>query len=289
MMDWIQGDKFMRMADFAFFPHVRQSDDYYGFPNTFNINNLKDRNIVFTMPFYVNRLFDIIRPLKNKFIVITHNGDNRIDPDGIVTLSGTGLTVSVDPYFIPENVIKWFAQNVNVIDPRIESIPIGLENDLWFPRMRKKEKMLEKLREPRNYKNLVYMNHTNSTNPQERTHIYDLLENKSWVTAHRFTNGSNFDTYIDNIYNHKFVICPPGNGMDTHRIWETLYMGSFPIVKKDINNWFYNELPILYINKWEEITELLLDVTRLWYNDHKGWEPMLTFKYWEDKIRNADL
>ena len=214
---------------------------------------------------------------------------NRIDADGIVTLSGTGLTVNVDPYFIPDNVIRWYSQNVNVIDPRIKSIPIGLENDFWFPKIRKKEKMIEKLQEPKSYRNLVYMNHTNSTNPQERTHIYELLENNLWVTTHRFTNGSNFDLYIDNVYSHKFMVCPPGNGMDTHRLWETLYMGSVPIVKKDINNSFYGELPILYINEWEEVTEDYLNETWEIYQD-KAWNrEMLTFEYWKNKIENDKL
>lgn len=33
-------------------------------------------------------------------------------------------------------------------------------------------------------------------------------------------------------HNHRFVLCPRGNGVDTHRFWETLYRGAVPIVKK---------------------------------------------------------
>ena len=76
--------------------------------------------------------------------------------------------------------------------------------------------------------------------------------------------------------------------MDTHRIWETLYMGSFPIVKKDINNWFYNKLPIFYINKWEDVNERLLNdmwADRDW-GDNRN---MLEFSYWKNKIMNVDL
>jgi hypothetical protein len=47
------------------------------------------------------------------------------------------------------------------------------------------------------------------------------------------SNGQNYENYIDNIYNHKFVICPEGNGIDTHRFWESLYLGVIPVI---INN-----------------------------------------------------
>ena len=29
---------------------------------------------------------------------------------------------------------------------------------------------------------------------------------------------------------YKFVVAPLGNGPDSHRIWETLYAGSIPII-----------------------------------------------------------
>ena len=30
--------------------------------------------------------------------------------------------------------------------------------------------------------------------------------------------------------NHKYSICPEGNGLDTHRFWESLYVRTIPIV-----------------------------------------------------------
>jgi hypothetical protein len=29
---------------------------------------------------------------------------------------------------------------------------------------------------------------------------------------------------------YKYVICPRGNGIDTHRVWEALYLGVVPVV-----------------------------------------------------------
>jgi len=77
--------------------------------------------------------------------------------------------------------------------------------------------------------------------------------------------------------------------MDTHRLWETLYMGSIPIVRTDINNWFYNDMPILYVNEWDEVTSDLLDAMYPIYS-HGVWDKnILTFEYWKNKIINGTL
>ena len=47
---------------------------------------------------------------------------------------------------------------------------------MWFSQLHKKEKMLEKLKEPRKYKNLVYMNFNIATNPGKRAKVYDILK-----------------------------------------------------------------------------------------------------------------
>lgn len=269
-MDWIQGQKFIQIADFTYSPAVKVKDDYDSLPNTFDLSLLKELNIVYTHTMYVKQLFHTIAALSQRFVIITHNSDVNIH----------------NAFKPPENVVKWHSQNVDVIDDRIESIPIGLENDRWFKKVNKKEKMLSKLKEQRKIKNLVYMNHNIKTNLNERLHPYQLLRDKSWVTADMRVNGEDFDNYIDNIYNHKYVICPRGNGMDTHRFWETLYMGAIPIVKKDINNWFYCDIPILYVNDWDEVTLDTLDDMYIMLSNGEWDTKKLTFTYWKNKILN---
>jgi len=81
-----------------------------------------------------------------------------------------------------------------------------------------------------------------------------------------------------------FVISPQGNGLDTHRTWECLYVGSIPIEKRNLNNRFYTDLPICFIDEWEDLTEefLLSEYERITsgiYDLDK-----LTFDYWKNKI-----
>ena len=129
------------------------------------------------------------------------------------------------------------------------------------------------------------MNHNIRTNPSERQVLYDMFERERWVDSQRLVNGADFGSYINNIYNHKFVLCPPGNGIDTHRIWECLYMGTVPIVKWCPNWVFYDDLPILVVNDWEEVTEKFLsgawdEIQKITWNRDK-----LNFEYWKNKIR----
>jgi len=255
-VDFIQGERFMRIADSTYALKDKLPDDYYNLVNTINWGELKDINVIYTHTMYVSQLFDIIKHFKQKFIIITHNSDCRIEEQGIVTPNGRSEVGSIDPCSVPDNVIRWYSTNVNVINPKIISIPIGMENNRWQGNPRKQDRMVEKLKQPRKYKNLLYINHSIGTNVTQRAEPYQLLEGKSWVTSEE---RQDFDIYIDNIYNHKFVICPEGNGMDTHRTWECLYMGTIPIEKRNLNNRFYEDLPICFVDDWKEITKSFLE------------------------------
>lgn len=50
-----------------------------------------------------------------------------------------------------------------------------------------------------------------------------------------FRNIGNFLTpkaYAELVKKHRYVLCPRGNGLDTHRFWEALYRGAIPIIEK---------------------------------------------------------
>lgn len=270
-MDWITGENFQQLGDFTYAPIMKSSGDYNNLPNTFNKNLIKDGDIIYTHSLYIRELLNIIKNINENIIIITHNCDYNID-----------MT-----YRVSDNIIKWYAQNVNVNNPKIESIPIGLENRWWFIEECKKEKMLTKLDTPKNFHNLVYVNHNISTNPPMRTIQYQLLSGKPFATLKYGLNGQGFDEYLDDLYNHKFVICPEGNGMDTHRTWECLYMNTIPIEKKNLNNRFYTDLPICFVDSWEEVTEDFLNKEYDRITNTKWNMDMLQFEYWKNKIKNT--
>jgi hypothetical protein len=280
--DYIEGSKFISIADLNYC----LDPNYYAhavFQNTFNESNVnaidKDIIVVYTNTHWVENLFNELKTFKTdkKFILITHNSDHDLNEHVY------GLK--------PDNVIKWYSQNVNYINDKndFESIPIGLENPSWFPNASKINNLLDALKKEKNVKNLLYVNHTIRSYPNERAEPYELFVNKNWCTIEFYENGQNYNNYIDNVYNHKFVLSPRGNGLDTHRFWETLHLKSIPVVIKNPNNSYYLDLPVVFVNSWNEVTEEFLNteyerISNTEYNLEK-----LYFKYWKNKILNKKI
>ena len=67
-----------------------------------------------------------------------------------------------------------------------------------------------------------------------------------------------------------FVACPPGNGLDTHRFWEALYLGAIPIVLKDFESLAHKSWPRLMLNSWKEAVEFSREDLERMYSMHKG-------------------
>ena len=52
------------------------------------------------------------------------------------------------------------------------------------------------------------------------------------------------------------VPCPPGNGKDTHRFWESLYLGALPVILKKDEIPAYSPYPYIAIEEWSELSQL---------------------------------
>jgi hypothetical protein len=100
-------------------------------------------------------------------------------------------------------------------------------------------------------------------------------------------HGTSFKDFIENCYNHPFVISPPGNGIDCHRTWEALYMGAIPIVKRSTLIESFVDLPMLIVEDWTTITEELLQIVLAEAKDINFNYEKLTLSYWLNRI-NAD-
>lgn len=157
---------------------------------------------------------------------------------------------------IPENVIRIFASNATTFGGKVSPIPYGIKrrftmNDTKQETLRY---FLEKKTEP---SKLLYINHNVNTNP-ERKKLHDIFIDKNWCTI---AQNKGYEEYLNDIKNHKFMICPSGNaiGCECHRDWEVLYMKRVPIV---IDSAYLREIfkdfPVLFVKSFETITEDLL-------------------------------
>jgi hypothetical protein len=79
-----------------------------------------------------------------------------------------------------------------------------------------------------------------------------------------------------------FTACPRGNGIDTHRFWESLYLGSIPIVLESEMSTAYERWPVLILKEWKE----LLKKSRKELEEiYKFMEPeLISFRYNSEKF-----
>lgn len=228
---------------------------------------------------------DLYKHINNKF-VISHNSDGCVLP-----VDGERRPLGVDRDYdffwkdIPDTLTKLFAQNVDVDDERIVCIPIGLERARWFPHVEKHKQILDLANVQSSPKKLAYLNVNPSTN-LERSVLIDMMKDKSWCTHVDGKNGMGFSEYVQHIRNHKFTFSPDGNGLDGHRTWEALYLGSIPIVNRHVyTESFAEHLPILIVDKWEDVTEEYLNSQyEILMNKEWNWD-MLKMSYWRDLIK----
>lgn len=135
--------------------------------------------------------------------------------------------------------------------------------------------------------NLAYLNINTNTFPSERNFILDRFDKQDWVKVGNIENTlEGRKKFLKDIKSSKFVFCPRGNGIDTHRLWETLYMGSIPIVKYENAHHLFTDLPILFIENWSEINEEFLQEKYLEIINKEWNLEKLKMSYWENFIKD---
>lgn len=92
--------------------------------------------------------------------------------------------------------------------------------------------------------------------------------------------------YYLHVARSKFVLSPPGDGIDCYRTWEALYLGSIPIILNTAINSIFDQLPVFIVDNYETITlEVLKDVyenmTRHSYDYRRLYK-----RYWQNRIHS---
>lgn len=189
---------------------------------------------------------EVLDHIQHDFVLVTHNSDLK---------SGTNYKILDHP-----RLRLWFGCNM-VPHGRTQGIPLGLENpDMWKRTdthhlannmLRTKDK-------------LVYVYFNTKTNEGVRRYARQVLERNGF----KYSQPTSWPQYVRTLSRHKFCISPEGNGVDTHRMWECMYLGVIPIVVKTpaLEQWF-RDLPILWIDDFSQVTRNMLlevNVDTLW-------------------------
>jgi hypothetical protein len=260
----------------------------------YDFTKLNDYDTLYIKTDALNDFSKKISNIKNKFILLSGCSDYSISVD--VLSNQSDLKNILDN----ENLIHWYAQNNVYSHPKLSMLPIGLDyhtmyrNDIYWG---EKKTPFEQENELIEFKNLskpfwerevkIYSNCHFLTSTKfgwDRIDAINTIPNELMVLQHipldRKTTWINQTSY-------SFVLSPHGNGLDCHRTWEALVLGSIPIVKKSPIDELYEELPVLIVNDWKEINvELLTNTIENFKNKHFNYEK-LTMKYWMEKIKNS--
>jgi hypothetical protein len=121
---------------------------------------------------------------------------------------------------------------------------------------------------------------------KDRKEIFKQLKNNSAVKFQ--TRRLNRDALWAEMAKYDFIISPHGSGLDCHRTWEALVLGSFVIVEKSVLDPLYQGLPVKIVDDFAQITSRDLATWKSEFQQNHKYQDyfhLLTNNYWIKKIR----
>jgi len=239
------------------------------------------------------------------------------------------MPVTLRDFILDLRLVRWFTQNYDFVDcekieafpenclhadlpeealRKVSPIPIGLDYHtdaekalrLVQKTPAEQEHQLTEIADTRwNEKppRVIAVFSVSSDKP-DRVHLQAIVDtmNKECVfrPSMRVEKQHLWEKHQDNA----FVLCPQGNGIDTHRVWEALQLGSVPVVRSSPLDSLYGQFPIVILDEWEELKSC--EVLAEWKQqivDRFGSEPFhsdqvkkkLGLQYWIDKVKAASF
>ena len=205
-------------------------------------------------------------------------------------------------YLDSEKIIAWFAIHpTKRAHPKYHPIPLGVlqKRTIWDERFCYNQLFKELRAKPKS--KLMSVTFDDDRNP-ERAEVLNIFRRKNLCFIPDKLGP--FLDYLEEMASSKFTPSPRGWGPDCYRTWEALLVGSIPIVKRgqcDVMeiarsllrscpcydaqlDRLFEDLPILVIDDWEEITEEFLnkkyeEITSKTYDLR-----MLYMEFWHEKI-----
>ena len=181
-------------------------------------------------------LINTLKTLQNPFKLIFHNSDHNFENQHLILFDELPLLKCI------------YTQNMNVIHPRLHPLPIGLANSMWphgNPLIHKTVFEMNIVKDKE-----IYFNFNINTNPSKRRQCLDAVTSLGVP----WSDSLPYLEYMKELKRHKFAICPEGNGIDTHRFYECLYMNVVPICKRNILTEYYSKIfPVILLNEWQDL------------------------------------
>jgi hypothetical protein len=174
---------------------------------------------------FVRSLSSIYR---RRYNFVIHNSDQPFDQRKLDAL----LPYSIHIYAI----------NTTVKHPQLTTIPLGVP-DASISYLT----TFKRLDVPRTIE--IYMNFSIHTQVQKRLECYNAMKDDPRVVI---LGNRTSEQYYEDLCRSKYVLCPEGTGIDTHRVWEAIVCGATPVVLRNSLTHLYAAYPVKIVNSWNE-------------------------------------
>jgi len=247
------------------------------------------------LQFFVNKILPHIR---HSFSLVTGDSDLCVPREALSQEETFTLLKS-------QFLRKWFIQNTQVQDnDKIVQMPIGLD----FHTISENKNHIWKLPEEKNSpldQEQILLDITNNfetqnsfINKELKIYVNFTIYNDRFNQRQDSLNKINKELLVINqsftqrtnnwklMTKYAFILSPTGVGLDCHRTWEALCLGCIPIVKMVNFTKLFEDLPVLMVEDWSEVTEELLQKTLIDFSTRRFNYDKLTLQYWTHQIKN---
>lgn len=217
----------------------------------------------------VQTLWPALARRRNRIVLVTSESDFSITEDQL----------------LPAQVACWFGANSE--SGLVCPLPLGLGNS-YCKVTAKAPQLVAAFGERK--ESLLYVNFRPETNPEVRGPLWRWFTSESW-RKNAICDAGNVDltTYVRRLSQHRFVLCPRGGGIDTHRMWEALYLGTIPVVEKHPALDSFRDLPILFVDNFSDLDSNYLEKTHAAFL-RKSWNfEKLFLPYWKNRFEQARI
>lgn len=231
-------------------------------------------DVVFCKIDDVWRLFRALRRTRKRIVLVTGEGDKPVTPELYSQR--------------PPHVHHWFGTNMFAEAEDTTPIPLGLGSENDVTTLNVGDIAGATARGIKRHK-LLYANFGTASNPLVREPLRVWLQRpeQGWITQQEHAGCSSRAAYLEALFSHCFVFCPPGNGEDTHRMWEALYCGAIPVARESPALRNFKDLPILFVPRLDAISESFLRDTFARWPEHKYSSAKLDVRYWRERFTEA--
>jgi len=205
---------------------------------------LRTSRVVFVYSEFVEIFLGaLMSAMERPFVLLTHNSDHGVERRFLPALD--------DP-----RLVRWYAQNLprDIIHPKLVSLPIGIANAMW---PHGDLETLRRIAEEDLERDIpLYVNFDPDTAGEARRRVVDALAGNPLAMN---PGRAPVSDYWRALRRSRFVAAPRGNGQDTHRLWEALYLGAVPIVDEADAPACVDGLPVLRTTDWGSLNAATLN------------------------------